>query len=132
MTSTSIVYVFNMERLEIRLLTFSMANSKLYAISLSSPRDFEYREIKTAQEAVKIAEAEALMNRAVSIERPPAFNDSKLYNQYQGRNAGGYRQMSWSRPLYGLPSHLRFLRISSPSRLIIELDDDEDEDEDED
>ncbi|KAG9028963.1 hypothetical protein FS837_003700 [Tulasnella sp. UAMH 9824] len=91
-------------------------------------------EIKTAQEAVKIAEAEAeavkLMNNAVSTECAPAFNDSKLYNQYQGRNPGGYSQMqmSWSRPSNGLPSHLRFLRISSPPCLIIELDDDDDED----
>lgn len=66
------------------------------------------------------------MNHAVSIENAPTFDDSKLRNQYPARNPGGFRQMSWSNR--SLPSHLRFLRISSPTCLVIELDDEDDED----
>ncbi|KAG8955112.1 hypothetical protein FRC04_009569 [Tulasnella sp. 424] len=99
---------------------------KLKLLQLVKAKD---GELTTAQEAVKVAEAEAeavkLMNHAVSEESAPTFNDSKLRNPYQLRNPGGFRQMSWSNS--SLPSHLRFLRISSPACLVIELDDEDDE-----
>ncbi|KAG9016747.1 hypothetical protein FRB90_002313 [Tulasnella sp. 427] len=86
-------------------------------------------EITMAQEAIKAAESEQeavkLMNHAVSLESNAGFNDPKMHQPHQARYPG--RHPTWNtRTPIGLASHLRFLRISSPIALVIELDDDDD------